>query len=53
MGTITARKRKDGIIAHLTQVPIKRGAILHREHHRSAFSRSPPRRRFQAVWNGP
>jgi len=32
MGTITARKRKDGITAHLTQVLIQRGGtILHRE----------------------
>lgn len=45
MGTITARKRKDGTTAHLAQVLIKRGgAILHRE------ARTFDRRQAAAAW---
>ncbi|WP_316231202.1 tyrosine-type recombinase/integrase [Bradyrhizobium sp. SZCCHNR1051] len=45
MGTITARKRKDGTTAHLAQVVIKRGgAILHRE------ARTFDRKQAAAAW---
>ena len=45
MGTITARKRKDGTTAHLAQVLIKRGgAILHRE------ARTFDRKQAAAAW---